>query len=54
METWWWMGVGVAAVIVVVVGSVRWMLIDFVLDRFGRPCADGFDAPETEAPGTAR
>ena len=53
MQTWLWMGVAVVGVIVVV-GSVRWTLIDFVLDRFGRPRADRFDAPETEAPGTAR
>jgi hypothetical protein len=36
MEPWWWMGVAVVAVIVVV-SSLRWSLVDFILDRFGRP-----------------
>jgi hypothetical protein len=34
--SWWMVGVAVVAVIVVV-SSLRWSLLDFVLDRFGSP-----------------
>ncbi len=35
MSAWWWMGMGLAATVLVAASGAHWMIVDFVIDRLG-------------------